>query len=360
MDDDATTPGKANLGALAAAAGGLLTFIGTVSLTGPLGRVVRNDPAQLKWALFAVLLGAALLVAGGLSITGKFLEVVLSMVGLELTLAGFVIAAVLAVRAGEHHERPSITAALDESGRTVKGKVSLGTLESRSRVVTVIQGVVVRLDGKKRTRDLSRSDVGPNEEGKVDLDFTARLPAGRYDSVRVAAWTVGTDGSSASNADVACKDSGEPESDDTPSSAGRGCVELPLAPVPTSPALEANWVDTKTDLLSLHVTASNASGSLSKAEGKGARVAVVAEPGVSGKGSPFYRAVLRPDPDGKLDMTFKVPVPPGPRRICVAAKYLAKDAPLRISCAGRFDDRQGRLTLVQLTRRKGPTPTPDS
>jgi hypothetical protein len=52
--------GKLNLAALGVAATGLVTVLGGLSATGEVGRVLRNDPQPLAWALCAVLVGAAL------------------------------------------------------------------------------------------------------------------------------------------------------------------------------------------------------------------------------------------------------------------------------------------------------------
>jgi hypothetical protein len=355
--DTPTTPGKVNIGALTTAAGSLFTFIAAVSLSGSLGRVVRNDGVPLEWAFAAVLLGGALLAASGLSATGKPLEVIFSIVGLELTLAGFIIAGVLAVRSGGHHERPSITATLDEPGRSVKGKVSVGTLASNARVVAVVQGVSEDANGVVTlARDLQRSDVGPNDEGKVELEFTARVPAGRYDAIRVAAWAVGTANDQATDAASACAQGKEPLPAETATAAGKGCVKLPLSPVPKAPALQAHWSDTKADAVEVQVTSSNASAPVSLLEGGGTRVAVVVKRSQTDGGFyRFYRAILRPDGDGKLDTKFKVPVAPGARRICVAAMYLKNDTAPRVSCHGSLNDFKETQAVVQLTR---PQPTP--
>jgi hypothetical protein len=352
-DDTPTAPGQPNIGALVTAAGGVFTLIAGVSLTGPVGRVVRNDGVPLEWALAAILLGAAFLAAAGLSTTGKVLEVAFSLLGLQLVVAGFIIAGVLAVRSGEHRERASITAALDDTLRNLKGKISLGTLPSDSRVVAIVESVIENANGDVvgTPQRLWRSYVGPDPDGKVDLDFVARLPAGRYDAVRIAAWSFDAEGA---NSDHVCTVRQEPAPDDTRSD--MACVVLPLPPVPTAPTLEAQWTNTKADELSIHVAASNVGSSLPAAEASGARVTVVVTGQVTRyRDRRFYRAILRPDLDGALDTKFKVPVAPGPRRICVGAMYLAKGKTPRVSCRAVFNASGVEQAVVQLTR---PAPTP--
>ncbi len=364
-DNTPTEPGKANLGALATAAGALLTFVGSVSLTGPLGRVIRNDGEPLEWAMAAVLIGAALLIAAGLSSTGKLLEVIFSLLGLILTLAGFIIATVLAIRSADHQQRPSITAALDESGRSVTGKVTVQTLPSNARVVTVVQGVTEGASGRvDRARDLERSDVGPNDDGKVDIEFATRLPAGRYDALRIAAWTVDAkhaqQGKNTDDADLACRlGKGLPKAEDAATAAGKACVKLPLLPVPAIPGLQAHWTSTRAEEIEVQVTSNNASAPLSVAEGGGSRIGIVVQRKAPDGGyAGYYRAILRPDAEGKLDTKFKVPVAPGPRRICVAAVYLAPGASPNISCRGTLDDFVSDQAVVHLSRPK-PDPAPD-
>lgn len=355
-----TAAGQLDLASILTAAGSLFAFIGGVSLTGTIGRIVRNDPVPLTVAVVLVLLGTALLVAAGLKSTSKFLGVVFSIVGLNLTLGSFIIVGALAIRSGHHRERPSISAALDETGRNVKGTVNVATLDSSSRVVAVVQGVTENAAGDVQDAHvIGRSDVGPNDEGKVDLDLTTRLPAGRYDAVRIAAWTVDADKAQAAKAsqgsDLACQVKDEPKPEDTATTAGKGCVRLPIAPVSVGPSLQAQWVDTMTSQIAVEVSASNAAAPLSGAEGAGSRVAVVVKRRKTGQRYyRFYRAILTPDADGTFKSKFKVPVAPGVRRICIAAMYLANDESPSVRCRGSLKDFKPKQAVVQLTRPKPP------
>ena len=342
VGDNPTPPGESNVAALISAAGAIFTFISGVSLSGTLGRVVRNDGDLLQVAFVLVLVGAALLVAAGLSTTGKFLEVVFSIIGLELTLAGFVVAGVLVARSGGHQERPSVTAQLDQASSSVKGKVTVGSMASSARVVTLVQGVGKRGSGPPVV--LSRSDIGPNDEGKVDYEYSARVPTGRYDHLRVVAWTVDGDAKSdTTDADAICRLTKAPAPEDTPTKAGKACVTLPISQVAAAPGLEAEWVDTHANQLAVHLVSGSAAA--------GTRVVVVVKQKKSSKGfDRFYRAIFAPDADGNLDTKFKVPVKSGSRRICVSAKYLkANDKPF-VRCRGSLNDFTRRQAVVHLTR----------
>ncbi len=199
---------------------------------------------------------------------------------------------------------------------------------------------------KGKPTELSRSDVGPNDEGKVDFEYTARVPAGRYDAVRVVAWTVDGDAEAGSKVlvdpDAACKLTRGFSSEDTPSDTGKACVTVPVTRSSKAPGLEAQWADTKVDQLALHVTANS---------GAGKRVAVVVKRKKNSKGFyRFYRAILTPDAAGNLDTKFKVPVAAGTRRICVSAMYLTRDTKPMVRCQGSLGDFKARQAVVQLTR----------
>jgi hypothetical protein len=345
MADDATgAPGKLNLAALGVAATGLITVLGGLSLTGTVGRVLRNNPEEIAWALGAVLVGAALLAAAGLPATGKPVEVVFSLIGLELTLAGLVIAGVTGVKSAGNGERPAITAQLVAEGTRVKGKMVAGNLSSDDRFVALVTGVSMSADGKRESSvPLERADIGPDGDGKVDFSFDTRIPAGRYTEVRVAGWSINDtteaaaddepdSGQTPTPADTAC-DQGEarPQFALKRKLAGTGCVSLPLGRTPLTPRVEAHWIGTNSDTqrLAINVATDGAP------DAQAMRVAlVVKRKRTNGKYFRLYRAVLMPNGSGKLANKVEVPVPPGARRVCVGAAFVSnKDFP-SFPCTG--------------------------
>ena len=325
-DGDAPSDaGTVNFTALGVGASGLITLIGGLTVTGSVGRVLRNDPAQITWALVLVVLGAALLGAAGLPATGKPTEVVFSILGLELTLAGLIIAGVTAIGSGHEAERPAITAKLDDSGH-LTGSVVAGNLSSDSSFVAVVEG----MDGpRSKPAELERTNIGPDGDGKVDLDLDVLVPAGRFQTVRVRGWSAAADGSDRAPGAV---------------------LSLPLAPAPASPSVETQWLGTKTDTdrLKVHVTAENARAANGTQAAR--RVAVVVKRRRTGGYLRFYRGIFSPDGSGKLDTTFEVPIAAGAHRLCVGAAFVDQTGHFpRVACRGAVEDlRQADRTVVEL------------
>jgi hypothetical protein len=318
MADDTGGAGTVNLTALGVGAGGLFTLVSGLAVTGSMGRVLRNAPTQITWAVVLVLLGAALLGAAGLPATGKPTEVVFSIVGLEVTLAGLVIAALAAATSGHDVERPAIHAKLDESTHRLTGSVVAADLASDARLVAIVEGV-----GKKAT-PLERTEIGPDGDGKVDLDIDVRVPPGRFDSVRVRARSVASDGSRLAS----------------------GSVTLPLAPMAPSPSVQAHWAGTNADAsrLAIQVTA---------ADRAGRPVAVVVKRRLrTGRYLRFYRGVLMPDGDGSLDTQLEVPVVAGAHRVCVGAAFVHNGFP-RFACRGRASElTHGDRAVIEMRQPK--------
>jgi hypothetical protein len=126
-DPDTQGGSRLNLTALGVGAAALTTVIASLSTTGSIGRVIRNDPDTLAVALLLVLVGAGALAAAGLPLTSGLAETMLSVLGLVLTLTGLVIGAIVGVTtAREHPERPSLTAEYSQADRHLKGTVKTG------------------------------------------------------------------------------------------------------------------------------------------------------------------------------------------------------------------------------------------
>jgi hypothetical protein len=344
--DSGGSPGTLNPAALGVAATTLISVVGGLTLSGTVGRVLRNEPEPMAWALTAVLLGAALLAAAGLPATGKPTEVVFSILGLELILAGLVIAAVTGIGSASKIERPEVSAQLVDGGRRLTGTVAAGNLTADARFVTIVQGVAH--GGQPAT--LERADIGPDGDGKVELPIDMRVPAGLYDELRIAAWSDDRLESEEGPAKTPCDELSRATDVVT------GCLSLPLPPVPAGPSVEAGWMGEKgeSDRIEVRVTAANAATRLTQKDSI-ARLAVVVKRR-RGKRDylPIYRGLFRPDADGKVDSKFQVPVGPKGKRVCVGAAFedTEDDRPIQTIACKRKEGESKRLaqTVVHLRR----------
>jgi hypothetical protein len=363
---DTAAAGKVNLAALAAGAGGLATVLGGLSLTGITGRVMRNEPHAVAVGLVLVLIGAALLGAAGLPATGKLIEVIFSLIGIELTIAGLIIVGVTAVTSAGEGERPLITGKLEDAGRRVTGKVTAGNLDSSARFTVIVDGITKTMDNKPMPKTLSRIDVGPDGEGKVDVPIDMRVPAGRFDEVRIAGWSVDPRASESDEEpprNTPCDEGAtRPRYGDKPALSGTGCISLPLPPVASAPNVDAHWVGSKEEAqrLEVHVTANNAATALSGLEGQDTRVAVVVKRRrPNGKHLRFYRALFTPDGEGKVDVTFQLAVAPAAKRVCVGAAFVARGDFPSFRCTGGADDfKQDGQAVVHLRQKVAAEPAP--
>jgi hypothetical protein len=356
---DTVGAGKVNLAALGVGAGGLATVLGGLSLTGITGRVMRNDPEAIAVGLVLVLIGATLLGAAGLPATGKPVEVIFSLIGLELTMAGLIVVGVTAVGTAGQGERPLISVKLEDNGRRVTGKVTAGNLDSSARFTVIVDGITKTSDHKPMPITLSRADIGPDGEGKVDLPIDMRVPAGRFDEVRVAGWSVDPHAGESDEEpprNTPCDEGAtRPQYGDKPALSGTGCVSLPLPPVAVAPNVEAHWIGSKTESqrVEVRVTADNAAAALSVADGKDTRVAVVVKRRRAKGHLRFYRAMFTPDGNGKVDVKFQLPVVPGAKRVCVGAAFVERGSFPSFRCKGTVEDfKQNGQAVVQLRQPK--------
>jgi hypothetical protein len=324
--------GRLDIGALSVGATALVSVLGGLSLTGTVGRVLRNDAGPITIALVLVLFGAALLVAAGLPATGHLLTVIFSLVGLELTLAGLVITGVVGVGTAGEGERPAISGQVTDAGRRLTGKVVAGNLKSDAKFAVRVHGLV---NGQRAKKPLARATVGPDGDGKVEFPVDMRIPPGRFDGVRISAHAVGSETA--------------------------GNLTLPLAPVPVSPTINATWVGAKADAsrLEVHAVANNAASSLTAADGAGARLAVVVKGRSRHRPWRLYRATLRPDADGAFDATFQVPVGPRARTVCIGAAFVKKGAEFpSFPCKGTVEELSANDRTVVQIRRPAEPPDP--
>jgi hypothetical protein len=328
-DGDNPSGGGLNLGALSVGAVGLFTVIGGLSLSGNAGRLLRNDPRPLAYAVVLVLVGAAFLAAAGLPATGHFLEVVLSLLGVELTLAGLLVGVLAAVDSAGAGELPAVTAQLSADGKRVTGKVEAGNMRANARLVLMVMGAPGQTTGQGDI--IESAYVGPDGDGKVELPFDVPIPARGFTNVSVSSWM--GDGDRAK----ACEPKSPPSREH-----GTGCVVL--ATRAAMPSVSATWRGRGVDAsrLEIHVVAAGRR-----------RVGLVVNTKPKASGAHIYRGLLAPGADGTVDATVNVPVRHGLDLVCVGAK--AGHAPADSSCDGTDGDLEsGGATWVVLQ----PPPTP--
>jgi hypothetical protein len=345
-----------NIGALTVGVTGLVTVVGGLSLTGDAGRVIRDEPEAIGVALALVLVGAVFLAGAGLTATKGITENVLSVLGLELILGGLLVGALTAADTAGRREAPAISAKLVDFGHRLTGKVTAANMGSDGRLVVFVDGL--NWGNKKFTHTpLERAYIGADGDGKVDMPIDTRIAAGRFDAVAVSGWTTEAKRSTEHDLDKPASTAGEPCG-----ARARGCVIIPLAPVPKRPRVTASWSGkgSEADRLDVHVVAPNTPSSYYRDNGgaEQRRVALVVK-GRTGSGPVrIYAAALPPAAHGRVDVTIHVPVPPGLDEVCVGAAVIAEGLPLpTIPCTAGDDINTTDGTLVELARPK-PTPTP--
>ena len=385
-DSDTQGGSRLNLTALGVGAAALTTVIASLSTTGSIGRVIRNDPDTLAVALLLVLVGAGALAAAGLPLTSGLAETMLSVLGLVLTLTGLVIGAIVGVTtAREHPEQPSLTAEYSQADRHLKGTVKTGTLTADSRVVVIVDGLRVMEGGDHyRLNTLLQTYAGPDGEGNVNVPIDLTIPAGRFDAVGINSWTekdphsdvaaterpaseATTEATATPEAEGAAAVTGTTEGQNArscnydrrvstfPDERSRtkvGCLILPVTPVPRRPRVTLSWQGTGSDTarVEAHVLARNVPAPLyagepactkadlqapddgrdppcARRDERGAGVALVVVSGPPVKGRVLYRAVLEPNRNGYLKDSVQLAVPERVRTVCAVSAFVYEGAP---------------------------------
>jgi hypothetical protein len=336
MPADETPVGRVNVGALTLGVGTLITLLGTFTLTGAVGRVLRNDPEQLRTALVLLLLGAAFLAAAGLPLTHGLVESTCSLAGLVLTFVGLLLGVLAGARSPTYTERPAINAHLAQDGLQLEGSVKVANLPSTKRLVVIVDGLRSEAGGRLQPTTIHRAYVGPDSEGEVDVPLTLRVPGGTYDSLGVRAWTSGVKPSdSGDDAGHRCGESDTNGPDDV----GTGCIVVPLPPVATSPHLTMAWAGKGQNARQLEIAISSDNAPIRRfvsegckegslppvcppTEGGSARVGISVRAVRRGDSRLLYRALLRPDGRGDLDEVVRVPIRRRMGRICAVAAFV--------------------------------------
>jgi hypothetical protein len=340
-DDDAPKPGgKLEPGALVLGVTALLGAVGTFSLTGTTGRVLRNAPDEFAVALLLLLFGAAAFMWSALPLSSGPTQTIAAAVAIGLSLVGLAVGLVAAAGTADDDERPAISATLSGDGLHLTGTATAANLSAKARLVVLVDGLVAREGGSYRSTTLLQAYVGPDSDGKVTQPLDLRLPPGRFDAVGIRSWTSkGATPIDEQPCSEYPRQAATPVSKLAQEAAGTGCLVLPLTPVPVGPRLSLRWdgddAATSTSLR-VGVATDNAPARLSASEGCVPGPAGSAAPGrlcaparvvvqVYGKTAKrtmlLYRAVLQPDAAGKLASVVHLPVPKVLDRICATAGF---------------------------------------
>jgi hypothetical protein len=157
MAAEPSAPGKLEPGALILGVAALFTVLGSFTLTGTVGRVMRNEPGDFRVAIVLLLVGAAVFAAAALPFTKGIVQSTLSVMGIGLTAAGLASGLATALGTADDSERPAISAALSDDGLQLKGKVTAANLSSDTRLVLIVDGLVTTEDGKQFPTAKARS-----------------------------------------------------------------------------------------------------------------------------------------------------------------------------------------------------------
>jgi hypothetical protein len=331
-----STGGRLNVAALTLGLGALVTALGTFSLTGTVGRVLRNHPEHFAAGLVLLLVGAALWTIAALPFTAGRVESALTLAGVLLSVAGLVVGLLPGVWIANDIERPALTLELTDDGLRLEGKVEVANLSSDSRLVLIVDGLSTESGGGRYDEvTIHQLFVGPDSDGNVDQPIDLRLPAGLFDAVGIRSWTEPPEG------DRPCETYARRVSLEGVKKAGTGCLILPLPPIPASPRLSMNWEGSAREAKRLKVIvatdnaptrlyaregacppASSADRSLCPTEGRSVRVGLQVKAEARRGKRLLYRAFLRPDARGHLRAEVSLPVPDRFERICAEAGFI--------------------------------------
>jgi hypothetical protein len=238
------------------------------------------------------------------------------LVSLATAVAGVMLAFAAAVHAASADPRPSITASLSPDSPVVTGTVQAANLASDDEVIVYIDGIKDPFSAKPPGVRLTRATVGPDADGKVDVQVQARFQPGRFTHIILRAFTEHTDNS-------ACSNGTKGLSVGERTAPGAACFILPLPPQPKRPGLTLGWSQ-GTQSLHVAVEATNAAR----------RVALTILARRQKKTAPIYRSVVGPDENGHLKEDFDLRAPRGGQLVCAAAEFIryGELAPVRKQC----------------------------
>jgi hypothetical protein len=208
------------LAAIGVAVTGLVAALTALTATGTLGRVQRDDPGAIIWALGLVAVAGGLWAIAPLvreSRVGRY-ENWLKGVGIFFGLAGFVVALNAAVNSADHEPRPQVSARLSSNHKTLTTTVTASNLSSTRRMAIAL----VLLKANEEKTAMYRAFLGPTSDGTLDQTIVTPLPnLAPYSEIMVRAYT----GSISRGCDEY-----EESPNDASTGSGTACVLISLLP----------------------------------------------------------------------------------------------------------------------------------
>jgi hypothetical protein len=369
------------LPALLGVATALIAGIGSLALTGALGRVQRNHGEEfavalafailgagfwaagavwgkrthvvgrVAWAIGGVLvavagvlivvflsgaewLGWVLIVVGGLSAVAHselggrltWTQAAWQWAGLALAAVGLVVGFSAAVNTANDTEQPELALKVDaQSELTGTAKVSdLGTGDRLAVEVDGLnrprdqQGKEVPGSGYQITDTLYQGYVGPDSDGNVSHNFDVRVPPGRYEAIGAKAWTTTNPHGCNEPLKQVQREADRPKS-------GTACLVRVLPAPPQRPQLAATWEGSGSKGDSLKLTVASANEAVGKPSD---RVVLVQVDGLMKKRSvSLLVETVDPDAAGETRREIRVPVQKGVRMVCVDARLVVPGGP---------------------------------
>jgi hypothetical protein len=205
------------LAAIGVAVTGLVAALTALTATGTLGRVQRDDPGAIIWALGLVALAGGLWALAPLMSSAKIGKR-LKVVGVLCGLAGFFFALNAAVSSADHEPRPQVSARLSGNHKTLTTTVTASNLSSTRRMAIAL----VLLNAKEEKTPIYRAFLGPTSDGTLDQTIVTPLPdLSPYSQIMVRAYT----GSISQGCDEY-----EESPNDASTGSGTACVLISLLP----------------------------------------------------------------------------------------------------------------------------------
>lgn len=184
----------------------LAATMGLFKATGTIGRVQRDEPILLVFAVVLVLIAGALFTIGSYrrgkkAGQGDTYSTSSRLFGIAIGLAslGFALALVLVIFNASEDSRPRIAAALNQAESKLTAEVAASNLETSDRLAVKIDLATLKpgkgLDDESPfleggSRGLERAYVGPNADGEVKQAISLPVPAGgSYTDIIIRAFT---------------------------------------------------------------------------------------------------------------------------------------------------------------------------
>jgi hypothetical protein len=212
----------------------LTVAIGTLAVSGPIGRVQLNLPGWFAAALVVLVIGSGVWFLASLPKPASRLQ----QVAVGLVILGYASALVFAVLTANDQPRPRINASLSDDRSKITASITASSMSTDDRLAILMDALVRNEPGSEEEfrveERIYRAFVGPDENGNVEQSITMPLPEGDVTDIGIKAFT-GTESPACD--DVAAQpDPTEPNEEEAEEEAvekgnvgsGTGCVVISL------------------------------------------------------------------------------------------------------------------------------------